>query len=176
MTEFAFNNSLQSIGEFDAHPNESPVNITLTPNVLEVQAGASGNFTATFTLRNDADASRVPVYSGYIIVASSAEEDGGALHIPFLGVATDMSTLPIFNTTSGFPTLTSFAIAPNGTIPANNSVVFSMNGSDIPCINLDLEFPSRILTLQVLPGDSNAQLNNTNTTIQYRSVNIDLTF
>ena len=112
---------------------QTPVAVTLSPNVLELAPGASGNFTAIFSLNDGFDSSRVPVYSGYITVSSSAEADGGDLTIPFMGVAVDMTTLPLFNDTNQ-PFTTSEAQAPNGIIAGDGSTVFTMQGEDLPTV------------------------------------------
>lgn len=181
ITEFAFGTSGGLVGAFDGNPDEGPqVSITLSPNLLELPPGASGNFTAVFELSSEFDPSRVPVYSGYIMVYSSAQADAVqaptvALQIPYMGVATDVSQLTLFNTTGGFPSLTSLATAPHNTITADDSVVFSMNGTDIPAVNIALVFPSRVVELDVLPGDPNGPSNETNAPVKYSPLNIDLT-
>jgi hypothetical protein len=132
----------------------------LSPNILELAPGASGNFTAIFSLNDGFDLSRVPVYSGYITVSSSAEADGGDLTIPFMGLAVDMTTLPLFNDTNQ-PFTTSLAQAPNGTIADDGSTVFTMQGNDLPAVDVGLTFPSRVVRLDVLPADIDAQTNTT---------------
>lgn len=122
--------------------------------------GASANFTATFSLNNGFDSSRVPVYSGYITVSSSAEADGGGLTIPFMGVAVDMTTLPLFNDT-GQPFTTSEATAPNDTIADDGSTVFTMQGEDQPAVNVGLTFPTRVMRVDVLPVNVDAQTDTT---------------
>ena len=121
--------------------------------------GASANFTATFSLNNGFDSSRVPVYSGYITVSSSAEADGGGLTIPFMGVAVDMTTLPLFNDTS--QPFTSEANAPNDTIADDGSTVFTMQGEDQPAVNVGLTFPTRVMRVDVLPVNVDAQTDTT---------------
>jgi hypothetical protein len=136
--------------------DNSPVLLTLSPESLVLQPGATGNFTAVFSLQDGFDPSLVPVYSGYITINSSAAADYGGLHVPFLGVATDVSTLPILNTTGGLPTLSPLG-APNETITESTTAIFSMNGTDFPAVNIALVFPSRVLRLDVLPSDPNEQ-------------------
>jgi hypothetical protein len=162
LTVFALNGTAASpIGAFDATPDDvSPVAVTLSPDVLELAPGVTQNVTAIFSLQKF-DSSRVPAYSGYIVVNSSAQGDGGALQIPFMGVAADMSKLPLFDTTGGFPTLSPLATAPNGTIWTDDSAVFSLNKPDFPAINVAMFFPSRVLKLDVLPGDPGAPTNGT---------------
>jgi hypothetical protein len=121
---------------------------------------ASSNVTATFSLNNGFDSSRVPVYSGYIAVSSSAEADGGVLTIPFMGVAVDMTSLPLFNGTSE-PFTTSQANAPNDKIADDGSSVFTMQGEDRPAVNVGLTFPSRVARLDILPVNFDTQTNTT---------------
>lgn len=124
----------------------------MSPTVLEVAPGVTENITATFSLQNGFDTSRVPVYSGYIHVSSSAEADNGALTVPFLGVAVDMTTLPLFNDTDQ-PSTGSMAKPRNETIADDGSTVFSMVGKDVPTVNVALTFPSRVVRVDVLPVD-----------------------
>lgn len=135
--------------------SSTQVSISIQPETLELEPGTSGNFTATFALTNVTNPDLVPIYSGYIIVASSSPADGGALQIPFQGVATSMQSLPLFNTTSGLPNLTPSSTSPNGTITSDGHV-FTMNGFDVPSVNFGLFFPTRVFRLDVLPGDPNA--------------------
>ena len=86
--------------------------------------------------------------------------DGGVLTIPFMGVAADMTTLPLFNATSQ-PFTTSTAHAPNDTIADDGSTVFSMQGEDTPAVNFGLTFPSRVVRLDVLPVNLDAATNTT---------------
>src|SRR5271170_6487469 len=113
-TTYGFTNTT---GPITAFPpilvNSTPISVGFSPPTLEVQPGQSANVTVTFQLAPNFDESGVPVYSGWLLVNSSAPEDGGALQIPFLGVATNMSSLPIFDTLQGFPSLTTAANAPN---------------------------------------------------------------
>lgn len=132
----------------------------MSPSVLTIAPGVSANFTATFALNDGFDSSRVPVYSGYISVSSSAEADGGVLTIPFMGVAVNMTSLPLFNDTSQ-PFTTSQANAPNDTIADDGSTIFTMQGEDIPAVNVALTFPSRVARLDILPVNLDTQTNTT---------------
>jgi hypothetical protein len=77
-----------------------------------------------------------------------------------MGVAVNMTSLPLLNDTSQ-PFTTSQATAPNDTIADDGSTVFTMQGKDLPTINVALTFPSRVARLDVLPVSLDTQTNTT---------------
>jgi Fn3-like domain len=144
------------------------VSVIFSPSSLQLGPQSVGNVTVNFSLVSDIDELLVPVYSGYVLVRSSSIADGGSLQIPFMGVAANMTTLELFNTSLGLPTLRSFAPSDNRFITADGSV-FSMNTTilDIPTIALELSLPSRMLRLDILPAD-----NSTFNTTAFAGLNI----
>jgi len=133
--------------------NSSLISVSICPLCLQLGPQSSGNISVLFQLASDIDKSLVPVYSGYILIQSSSVADGGTLQVPFMGVAANMTTLRLFNTANGFPTLRSFATTDNRTITSNGTV-FSLNTQDIPAVAVELLLPTRVLRLDVLPGDN----------------------
>lgn len=98
-TTYGFPNTAGPITGFPPiFQNNTPISVGFSPPTLHVQPGQSANVILTFTLAPNFDETGVPVYSGWVLVNSSAPENGGALQIPFLGVATNMSSLPILDT------------------------------------------------------------------------------
>jgi hypothetical protein len=111
----------------------SPISVSLSASSVTVKPGITVNITATFSINETFDQSLIPVYSGYIIVNSSAPSDYGNLNIPFMGVGANLSTQDVLDTTAGFPSAT-----PSGTW-----------------------FPSRLFRLDLLPADPSAPVNST---------------
>lgn len=155
-TVFGFTNNTDQISSFPPQlNNDTPISVAISPGTLQLQPGTSGNFTATFTLNQNFDRSRLPIYSGWLVVNSSAPGDGGALQIPFMGVATSMSSLPLFNESGGMPSLTTLADSPDNLIAIDGTVFTLTNASTTPCINWELIFGPRVFRVDVLPGEGN---------------------
>jgi hypothetical protein len=147
----------------------SPISVSLSASNVTVKPGITVNITATFSLNETFDQSLIPVYSGYIIVNSSAPGDYGNLNIPFMGVGANLSTQDVLDTTAGFPSVTPSGtsstlpgIAPNGSITSSAITSFDMsNANDTPVFNYALRFPSRRVRLDLLPADPSAPVNST---------------
>jgi Subtilase family/Fn3-like domain len=156
-TTYGFPNTTGPITAFPPRfQNDTPISVGFSPPTLEVQPGQSANVTITFTLAPNFDETGVPVYSGWILVNSSVSEDGGVLQMPFLGVATNMSSLPILDTLQGFPSLTTAANSPNSSITTDGAVFTLTNLSTTPSINYEFVFGPRILRIDAVPGDGNS--------------------
>jgi len=148
-TTYVFNSS-QQIAPFPPTIDTSPiVDINISATMFSLSPGASTNVTVQFTPQL-VNPILLPIYSGYITVASTASGDHGSLQIPFLGAAFNMTTLPIYDR-NGFPQFTSVAL--NTTITSDGTV-FSMSSTknDFPQINFRLLSGTRILRMDVLPG------------------------
>jgi len=140
----------------------SPISISLSATNATVPAGQSFNLTVTFALNETFNQSLIPVYSGFIIVDSSAPNDYGNLNIPFMGVAANLSTQDVLDTSSGFPSVTPLGIAPNGSISSSAIATFDMsNANDTPVLNYALRFPSGRLRVDLLPADPSTPVNST---------------
>ena len=147
----------------------SPISVSLSASSVTVKPGITVNITATFSINETFDQSLIPVYSGYIIVNSSAPSDYGNLNIPFMGVGANLSTQDVLDTTAGFPSVTPSGtsatppgIAPNGSITSSTITSFDMsNANDTPVFNYALRFPSRRVRLDLLPADPSAPVNST---------------
>ena len=155
-TAYGINNTNGQISFFPPQlDNNTPVSVTISPNTIDLEPGKSTNVTATFTLNTSFNSSQVPVYSGWLVVNSSAPGDGGTLRIPYMGVATNMLSLPLYYTSPRFPSLTTSANAPNNSIMVDGAVFTLANDSSTPCINVFLLFGPRTLRMDVLPGVGN---------------------
>jgi hypothetical protein len=156
-TTYGFPNTTGPITGFPPiFQNNTPISVGVSPPTLDVQPGQSANVALTFTLAPNFDETGVSVYSGWVLVNSSAPEDGGALQIPFLGVATNMSSLPILDTLQGFPSLTTAANSPNNSITTDGAVFTLTNLSTNPSLNYQFIFGPRIVRIDALPGDGNS--------------------
>ena len=147
----------------------SPISVSLSASSVTVTPGTTVNITATFSFNETFDQTLIPVYSGYIIVNSSAPDDYGSLNIPFMGVGANLSSQDILDTTAGFPSVTPSGtsatppgIAPNGSITSSAIATFDMsNVNDTPVFNYALRFPCRRVRLDLLPADPSAPVKST---------------
>jgi hypothetical protein len=161
-TAYALPNATGDIAAFPpALDTATPVTVSLSPLSVTVEPGDSANLTAVFSLNDQFNQSLIPVYSGYIVVSSSAPSDGGSLNIPFMGVAANLSTLDLFDTTSIFPSVTPDSIDPQGAINDSTLTTFSMVGGDTPVFNVALRFPTQNFRLDVVAADSSTPPNST---------------
>jgi hypothetical protein len=151
-----FNKTGGELFETPQFVSDSPISVSISPNIVELDPGKSVNVTATFILKNF-NGSELPVYSGWILVNSSAPEDGGTLQIPFMGVATSMFSLPIYDTSIQMPWLSTVANAGLDYPPiTTDGSIFSLtNDSTTPSVNCIFLFGPRVLRMDILLGNGN---------------------
>jgi Subtilase family/Fn3-like domain len=148
-TTYVFNSSLQ-IAPFPPTVDTSPVvDIEISTTAFSLDPGTSTNITVQFTPQQ-VNPLLLPIYSGYITVASTASGDNGSLHIPFLGAAFNSTALPIYDPNNS----PQFTGVTRDTTITSDGTVFSMSSTtnDFPQINFRLLFGTRILRMDVLPG------------------------
>jgi hypothetical protein len=169
-TAYALSNVGSDIEQFPPQLDPaSPVSVSLSPPNVTVQPGQSVNITVTFSFNETFDQTLIPVYSGYIIVNSSAPGDYGNLNVPFMGVGANLATQDVLDTTAGFPSVTPSGsevtlpgIAPNGSITSSAITTFDMsNVNDTPVLNYALRFPSRRVRVDLLPANASSPANST---------------
>lgn len=76
----------------------APANVAFSKTSLTIPAGKSATFTATFTPPRGLDPRSIPLYSGFINLKSDA---AGSLSVPYAGVADDLYTEKVLDTTAG---------------------------------------------------------------------------
>lgn len=105
-TIYAFNSGNITVTEFSNDtsfaqnilPNTSAKLDISMNNTFTIEAGKSAVITMTATPPADLDASRLPLYSGFISIRSS---DGFNLTIPYGGIASPLRDVPVLDTRPG---------------------------------------------------------------------------
>lgn len=104
----------------------------------------------TFTPPKGLDATRIPVFSGYVAINGSS---GDSLSLPYAGVAAKLKDVKLMDTPDGFPYVASSA---DTNSPIGNSSVFtfssgtSSNTSVVPVVVYALAMGSRIIKIEVV--------------------------
>lgn len=128
--------------------------IRFEPDTLTVGPGSTGVVTLHFTRPGGLDATRFPVYSGFVAINGT---NGDHLTVPYLGVASRMKDAQIMDTNDGFPY---FASYPNTKTPVTaNNTVFTLKGNSTctgcnttaPAIVYGLAMGSRVVRVDVVP-------------------------
>jgi len=148
--------SPSSFGNFNlAGDAASGATIRFEPESLSVGPNSSAVVTLHFTRPVGLDASRIPVYSGFVSINGSA---GDSLSLPYAGIATSMKSVAILNSADGYPYLanssdsTQTPITANSTIfilPGNSTTFNSTTG--LPSLAYALAMGSRIVRIDVQP-------------------------
>jgi hypothetical protein len=132
--------------------------IPFNPETITVLARSSGIVTLHFTRPEGLDATRIPVYSGYVAINGS---NGDTLSLPYAGIASRLKDAKIINTAAGYPFLSSSAniltpIITNDTIfvvPGPNSSTPPSSSIAFPSIIYNLAMGSRIIRVDIQPED-----------------------
>lgn len=130
--------------------------ISFEPNTLTVAAKSTGVLTMSFTQPQGLDATRIPVYSGYVAINGT---NGDALSLPYAGIASELKDAVVMDTSDGFPWVASSAdiytpltnetqtfVLPSSNTTTNTTATY-------PTIVYALAMGSRILRVDVVPED-----------------------
>lgn len=125
-----------------------PKSLTLAPN-------SSGVVTLHFNCPHGLNASRIPVYSGFVSIKGS---QGDVLTLPYAGIASSLKRATIVDRADGFPFLTTSS-DPKFKPIKNNKAVFviprnanaPIPPSGLPTIIYALAMGSRVVRLDVQP-------------------------
>ncbi|KAK2613615.1 hypothetical protein N8I77_000519 [Diaporthe amygdali] len=157
--------SLQGAGGFESYKPDVPdlkrydevVLVEFDPIVdlpgeITVEPGQKVTAEVTFTAPTGLDATKLPVYSGKILISGS---NGEELGIPYFGVASDLrnTVTGMFNTWLGFPHLQS---GPNSLeLTAKPNMTFNLTAAsqDFPRFSSWLIWGSRELRWDIFDGD-----------------------
>ena len=135
---------------------ESGASLAFASPSLTVEAEASAEILVTLTPPMDLDATRIPIYSGFITISGT---DGSSLSLPYMGVATSMVSIPVLDPRHGFPMLSSSRT--RGRRPVLADTVFTVpksmvrcNGSipDLPKLYTELIMPSTLVRADLVPA------------------------
>jgi hypothetical protein len=149
----------------------SSAQLSLKPNTITIEAGESASIEVTASLPTDLTTSRIPVYSGYIVLNGTNDE---SLSLPYMGVASSLKDAVIFDSADNMTYLSRYlnvsAISDGFvfTLPPQNSTDEEKEQYDFPVpVSLD-SFGTRVLRVDLVP----AQFDSTVTTTQVLGVDI----
>ena len=141
--------------------------ISLEPSILTVGAGGAGVVVASFTPPSGLNASRIPVYSGFVSINSTY---GELFNVPYTGIATNLRNISVMDVDESYPYLSSSMIQtfPNGTtsktlsppITASNaSYILAGNATNYtviayPTLVYKLQYGSRVVRIDVVPQNT----------------------
>ncbi|KAK6357671.1 hypothetical protein TWF718_001979 [Orbilia javanica] len=125
---------------------ESYADVKIVPDVLNIKPGQSKRVVVRLTRPAGLDAARLPVYGGWINIASNGVD---RLRIPYMGVATAMKKATVTNFEENFPVLRNYK---SETAPANSTVGFR------PILDWALALGSAVVRVDVV-SVSNAEAN-----------------
>ncbi|KAL2278656.1 hypothetical protein FJTKL_14363 [Diaporthe vaccinii] len=157
--------SLQGAGGFESYKPDAPdvmrydevVLVEFDPTVdlpgeLTVEPGQKATAEVTFTAPTGLDATKLPVYSGKVLVSGS---NGEELGIPYFGVASDLkkTITGMYNTFLGFPHLQSGPNSVELTIKPNMTFNLTHTSQDFPRWNNWLTWGSRELRWDIFDAE-----------------------
>ncbi|KAH8694068.1 putative subtilisin [Talaromyces proteolyticus] len=142
----------------------SSAKLTLSPDKVILKAGESASVEVIATPPTDLNASRIPVYGGYITLNGTNSE---SLSLPYLGVASNLKDANIFDTVDNGVYLSRYfnvSGIPDGfafTLPPQNSTDEEKTKYDFPVPVAIQSFGSRVLRVDLVPTQSNSTIKTT---------------
>ncbi|KAH7042715.1 peptidase S8/S53 domain-containing protein [Macrophomina phaseolina] len=160
-------------GNLAAGTTPTYASLNITPSTLTLSAGESGTITVSIAALPPLDATRLPIYSGYIAINST---NNASFTLPYGGIAAPLKSIPVLDTganttylasynmtsgdlirlpnittsttndTSSIPTFT-FTYAPNATAPTSPSGAW-------PAIAFTLTFGSLRQAIEVVDAET----------------------
>lgn len=124
--------------------------ITFDVESLTVEPGSTGVVVARFAPPQGLDATRIPIYSGYVSINGT---NGDTLTLPYGGITSRIKDAKLINTRAGFPIISTS----NETETASNRTVFTIpgkvniTGAIYPAVAFELAMGSRIVRLDIVP-------------------------
>ncbi|CAE6407387.1 unnamed protein product [Rhizoctonia solani] len=141
------------LGPIDLFDNAAAV--TIDPNKVTVPAGSSASVNITISPPTNLDASRFPVYSGYIRATGS---DNSTLQSTYIGVGARLKDMKVIDNTDtyfGDIQLPAIMDALGNPVPLNGSATFSLNASDTPIVILRLAAGSPLIRFDLVDSRAN---------------------
>ncbi|KAL0952205.1 hypothetical protein HGRIS_008814 [Hohenbuehelia grisea] len=128
--------------------SNAAASVTLIPSRLTVSPGSSRRVSVIFRAPSGIDKMRLPVYSGFIKVASKTE----TLQVTYLGVAGDLKKQSVLDNTDGYFGVKLPVGIDAGATPISSESVsnFSMSGSDVPTFLYRLAFGTPLVRFDLV--------------------------
>lgn len=122
------------------------------PSDLTVEPGQKATVEVTFTAPTGLDATKLPVYSGKVLISGS---NGEELGIPYFGVAADLkkTVTEMYNTLFGFPMVQSGFNSVNVAIKPNMTFNLTLTAQDFPRFHNWLIWGTRELRWDIFDSD-----------------------
>ena len=145
------------VPEFD-EASQASASIRFDPETLTVEAGSIGKLTMYFSPPKGLDASRLPLYNGYVAINGTW---GDSLTVPYMGASANMIDQKIIDTEEGYPYLarsTDFNVGLNGSdlFPLPINYKLRTENTSYPTIMCSLAMGSRILSIDIASKAKNA--------------------
>ncbi|KZO98808.1 subtilisin-like protease [Calocera viscosa TUFC12733] len=138
--------------------SEATADVHISPSSFTLRPGQALNVTLKFTPPTSLDPTTLPVYSGYIVVDSDADE---SLHSSYLGVAGSLASAQIIDDTDAYfgpgytlPFLTD-AAGYNINYTDLTAEYFTMTPNDQPTLNLRFLFGTALAYVDLVPASLN---------------------
>ncbi|CAA9957455.1 subtilisin serine protease pr1c [Pyrenophora teres f. maculata] len=143
--------------EFD-HTSQASASIRFEPETLTVEAGSIGKLTMHFTPPKGLDASRLPLYNGYVAINGSS---GDSLTVPYMGASANMIDQELFDKALDYPYL---ARSTNVSERLNGSDVFPLpidyklrnQNTSYPTVMCQFAMGSRVVTVDIASKAKNS--------------------
>ncbi|KAI2477041.1 subtilisin serine protease pr1c [Pyrenophora tritici-repentis] len=150
--------------EFD-QTSQASASIRFEPEILTVEAGSIGKLTMHFTPPKGLDASRLPLYNGYVAINGSW---GDSLTVPYMGASANMIDQQLFDKELDYPYL---ARSTNVSQRINGSDLFPLpidyklrnENTSYPTIMCQFAMGSRVVSVDIASkakNGTNIQLGN----------------
>ncbi len=119
---------LPSIGPVPLAP--APATVDIVPSTFTVQPGASQKVAVSITPPTGADASRFPIYSGFVEVTSGSESH----HVTYLGLAASLRDHQILDNTTAILPIQAPALLDQWKQKLQEPKNFTFNDKDYPTL------------------------------------------
>lgn len=127
---------------------ETYASVNIQPSNLTLLAGQSAQVSVSISLPRT-DASRFPVYSGWIQVGSQDD----SVHVAYLGVGNSLKKARIVDNTEGFFDVRLPVVLDAGGEPQLSSKNYTFVGEDFPTLVYRLTFGSPLVRLDLVEDD-----------------------
>ena len=143
--------------QFD-ETSQASASIRFDPETLTVEAGSIGKLTMYFSPPTGLDASRLPLYNGYVAINGTW---GDSLTVPYMGASANMIDQKIIDTQEGYPYL---ARSTDTNVRLNGSDLFPLpinyklrtDNTSYPTIMFNLALGSRVMSVDIASKAKNA--------------------
>ncbi|OLL23685.1 C5a peptidase [Neolecta irregularis DAH-3] len=144
VTVYALGNDSVDLQAFPLELINAPAQVSVYPKSIWVDPRDHGIITVSIQEPKNLDHTRVPVYSGFVqVLASNSEE----FHIPYMGVAQDMSKAQVLDR-DGYPDVSRSS---NDIVSIKDDEVFTLDKDDKPIVWWRNILGTALLDIKLVP-------------------------